>query len=293
VSRIGRMPVAIPQGVEIRSDGEFVLVKGPKGELASRIPPGIAVEVDEKEVRFARSNDEPQQRAWHGLVRSLVANSVEGVTKGFSRELEIVGVGYKAEVKGKAVVFALGYSHPINFPIPDGIAVALDATGRKSGRRPLRSGSCACPIRTRRKGSSTPTRSSGARSERPAGSRTMNRSQARTEARRKVRTRVRRRVKGSGQRPRLAVFKSGRHIYAQVIDDASGATLAHASSLDAALKGEKKGANRETATRVGTLVAERAKGKGIARVVFDRGGYIYHGKVKALAEAARQGGLEF
>jgi large subunit ribosomal protein L6 len=125
------MPVPIPQGVEIRSDGEFVRVKGPKGELASRIPPGIAVEVDKGEVRFARSNDEPQQRAWHGLVRSLVANSVEGVTKGFTRELEIVGVGYKAEVKGRAVVFALGYSHPINFPIPDGIAVALDAKAGK------------------------------------------------------------------------------------------------------------------------------------------------------------------
>jgi len=125
------MPVPIPQGVEIRSDGEFVRVKGPKGELTSRIPPGIAVEIDKGEVRFARSNDEPQQRAWHGLVRSLVANSVEGVTKGFTRELEIVGVGYKAEVKGKAVVFALGYSHPINFPIPDGIAVALDAKAGK------------------------------------------------------------------------------------------------------------------------------------------------------------------
>ncbi|HEX9303687.1 MAG TPA: 50S ribosomal protein L6 [Thermoanaerobaculia bacterium] len=131
MSRIGRMPVPIPQGVEIRSDGEFVRVKGPKGELTSRIPPGIAVEIDKGEVRFARSNDEPQQRAWHGLVRSLVANSVEGVTKGFTRELEIVGVGYKAEVKGKAVVFALGYSHPINFPIPDGIAVALDAKAGK------------------------------------------------------------------------------------------------------------------------------------------------------------------
>ncbi len=131
MSRIGRMPVPIPQGVEIRSDGEFVRVKGPKGELASRIPPGIAVEVDKGEVRFARSSDEPQQRAWHGLVRSLVANSVEGVTKGFTQELEIVGVGYKAEVKGKAVVFALGYSHPINFPIPDGIAVALDAKAGK------------------------------------------------------------------------------------------------------------------------------------------------------------------
>ena len=122
----------------------------------------------------------------------------------------------------------------------------------------------------------------------------MNRSADRTASRRRVRTRIRHRVKGSGERPRLAVFKSGRHIYAQVIDDATGATLAHASSLDPALKGEKKSAaNRETATRVGTLVAERAKGRGIARVVFDRGGYIYHGKVKALAEAARQGGLEF
>jgi large subunit ribosomal protein L18 len=101
-------------------------------------------------------------------------------------------------------------------------------------------------------------------------------------------------VKGSGERPRLAVFKSGKHIYAQVIDDATGATIAHASSLDAALKGEKKpAANRETATRVGVLVAERAKEKGVARVVFDRGGYIYHGKIKALAEAARQGGLDF
>jgi large subunit ribosomal protein L18 len=122
----------------------------------------------------------------------------------------------------------------------------------------------------------------------------MNVSEARTGSRRRIRSRIRRRVKGSGERPRLAVFKSGRHIYAQVIDDATGATIAHASSLDPSLKGEKKsGANRETATRVGTLVAERAKEKGIGRVVFDRGGYIYHGKVKALAEAARQGGLEF
>lgn len=122
----------------------------------------------------------------------------------------------------------------------------------------------------------------------------MNRSESRTGSRRRIRSRIRRRVKGSGRRPRLAIFKSGRHIYAQVIDDASGATIAHASSLDPVVKSEKKpSANRETATRVGALVAERAKEKGVARVVFDRGGYIYHGKVKALAEAARQGGLEF
>jgi len=116
----------------------------------------------------------------------------------------------------------------------------------------------------------------------------------RVEARRRVRVRIRTKVRGSSDRPRLAIFKSGRHIYAQVIDDANGRTLAHASSLDAGMrKQEKTGANAATAKRVGKLVADRAKEKGIARVVFDRGGYIYHGKVKALADAAREGGLEF
>ena len=114
------------------------------------------------------------------------------------------------------------------------------------------------------------------------------------DARRRVRVRIRRKVRGSTERPRLAIFKSGRHIYAQVIDDGTGRTLAHASSLDPGLRGEAKvGANLVGARRVGQLVAERAKQKGVARVVFDRGGYIYHGKVKALADAAREGGLEF
>jgi large subunit ribosomal protein L18 len=122
----------------------------------------------------------------------------------------------------------------------------------------------------------------------------MSRSQSRTEARARVRIRIRQRVKGEAGRPRLAVYKSGRHIYAQVIDDGRGSTLAHASSLDAGLKKEAKGgASREAAGKVGTLVAERAKKAGITKVVFDRGGYRYHGRVKALAEGARSGGLEF
>ena len=116
----------------------------------------------------------------------------------------------------------------------------------------------------------------------------------RVESRRRVRVRIREKVRGSAARPRLAVFKSGRHIYAQVIDDVSGHTVAHASSVEAELrKGDKAGANVTTAGRVGELVAVRAKEKGIAKVVFDRGGYIYHGKVRALADAARKGGLEF
>ncbi len=144
------MPVAIPKGVEVKQDGVLVRVKGPKGELASRIPAGLKVTVANNEVRIARASDEPQQRAFHGLLRSLVANAVRGVTKGFSKDLEIVGVGYKAEVKGKAVLFSLGYSHPVNFPIPEGISVALDAKAGKmtiSGADRQKVGQTAAEIR--------------------------------------------------------------------------------------------------------------------------------------------------
>jgi large subunit ribosomal protein L6 len=131
VSRIGKMPVVIPKGVDVLADAQTVRVKGPKGELVSRIPGGLSVSVADGQVRITRGDDEPHSRAIHGLLRSLVANSVEGVTKGFTKELEISGVGYKAEVRGKSVVFSLGYSHPIDFPIPEGVAVAIDA---KAGR---------------------------------------------------------------------------------------------------------------------------------------------------------------
>ena len=110
--------------------------------------------------------------------------------------------------------------------------------------------------------------------------------------RRAVHTRIRKKISGSDQRPRLAVFRSLNHIYAQVIDDASGQTLVSASTTESAFNG-KSGGNVEAAKEVGRLVAERAKEKGVNRVVFDRGGYIYHGRVKSLAEAAREAGLEF
>ena len=115
------------------------------------------------------------------------------------------------------------------------------------------------------------------------------------ELRERRKLRVRRKIrKTSTNRPRLSIFRSNKHIYAQVIDDDKGATLAAASTLDKDLKGEgKSGADRSAAEAVGKLVAERAKAAGITDVVFDRGGYIYHGRVKALAEAAREGGLTF
>ena len=108
--------------------------------------------------------------------------------------------------------------------------------------------------------------------------------------RRRVRSRLARTNKG---RPRLSVFRSGRHIYAQIIDDVAGHTLAAASTLDETLRAGKTGANKEAAEAVGKLLAERAKAAGVTAVVFDRGGYLFHGRVKALADAAREGGLDF
>jgi large subunit ribosomal protein L18 len=118
--------------------------------------------------------------------------------------------------------------------------------------------------------------------------------QRRHELRERRHQRVRKKVSGTSERPRLAVFRSEHHIYAQVIDDTQGHTLAAASTLDGTLKSEVKyGGNVEAAKRVGQLVAERAREKGVQRVVFDRGGFAYHGRVAALADAAREAGLEF
>ncbi len=150
MSRIGKMPVTIPKGVDVKADAATVRVKGPKGELSSAIPAGLTVSVADGLVRIARGSDEPRMRAVHGLLRSLVANNVEGVTKGFTRELEISGVGYKAEVRGKSVVFSLGYSHPVDFAIPDGIAIAIDAKAGKmtvTGADKQRVGQTAAEIR--------------------------------------------------------------------------------------------------------------------------------------------------
>lgn len=130
MSRIGKKEITLPKGVEVRQNGEAVVVKGPKGSLSIPLAPGITMKVENNVVQFARGNEERQSKATHGLIRALVANNVRGVTEGFKRELDIIGVGYRAEVKGKEVVFQLGYSHPIKFPIPQGIEISVDG---KSG----------------------------------------------------------------------------------------------------------------------------------------------------------------
>ncbi len=125
MSRIGRKPIPLPKGVTVKIEDHAVAVQGPKGKLDTHLPAGIRVEQKDGNLVAIREND--SQAAVHGLARALVNNAVEGVTKGWNRDLEIVGIGYRAEMKGKGtVVFSLGYSHLIEYPLPSGIEVAVD-----------------------------------------------------------------------------------------------------------------------------------------------------------------------
>jgi len=125
MSRIGKKPIPLPKGVTYAVEGNTVTVKGPKGTVTTHMPGGVKLETNDGNLVVARDDD--SKAAIHGLVRALVNNSVEGVTKGWTKELDIVGIGYRAEMKGKGtVVFTLGYSHPIEYPLPTGIEVTID-----------------------------------------------------------------------------------------------------------------------------------------------------------------------
>ena len=125
MSRIGKKPIPLPKGVTFKIEGNTVAVHGPKGKVETPLPAGIRVEQQDGNLVAIREND--SQAAVHGLARALVNNAVEGVTKGWTRELEIVGIGYRAELKGKGtVVFTLGYSHPIEYPLPTGVEATVD-----------------------------------------------------------------------------------------------------------------------------------------------------------------------
>jgi large subunit ribosomal protein L6 len=126
MSRIGKKPITIPGGVTVKVLDRAVEVKGPKGTLRQMVPPGIDFAMDGAVLQAKRSTDDPQLAKFHGLARSLVANAVTGVTEGFKRELDIVGVGYRAELKGKQVILALGYAHAVVFDIPPGIDITID-----------------------------------------------------------------------------------------------------------------------------------------------------------------------
>ena len=127
MSRVGKKPIPVPSGVTINVNADSVDVKGPKGKMRQLLPPGVRFELGDGQLQaqLIREDDRTMSK-FHGLARSLVANAVHGVSEGFSKELDIVGIGYRAEVQGKQVVFALGYSHPVVFDVPPGIEIAVD-----------------------------------------------------------------------------------------------------------------------------------------------------------------------
>lgn len=125
MSRIGRKPIAIPAGVEVKMADGIVTVKGPKGELTQKIHPNMIVDIQPGVVTVSRPNDEKQNRSLHGMSRTLIANMVEGVSNGYKKQLEIVGVGYKAQKEGKNLVMNLGYSHQVIMPEIDGITIEV------------------------------------------------------------------------------------------------------------------------------------------------------------------------
>ncbi len=126
MSRIGKQPIKVPSGVELKIVGSSVSVKGPKGNLQREMHPNMKIEFQDSEVRVLRSTDDRLDRSLHGLTRSLINNMVVGVTEGYSKQLNIVGVGYKVALKGKDLLLNLGHSHEINYPAPDGIEFEVD-----------------------------------------------------------------------------------------------------------------------------------------------------------------------
>ena len=126
MSRIGKKPIPVPQGVKIALEDNTVKVEGPKGRLSQSIPSGLSVKMDGQILTVDRSSDHRTMRALHGLTRSLLANMVHGVKDGFERKLDIVGIGYRAQLQGKNLQLALGYSHPVIFPIPDGVQAEVE-----------------------------------------------------------------------------------------------------------------------------------------------------------------------
>jgi large subunit ribosomal protein L6 len=130
MSRVGRLPIAIPSGVTVKVDGPRVVVAKDKVSLTNPLPGGISCALESSTLTFTRENDSRRLRALHGLTRALVANAVKGVSEGFKRDLEIIGIGYRAQVQGRMLQLALGFSHPVEFAIPDGVEIKVEKQTR-------------------------------------------------------------------------------------------------------------------------------------------------------------------
>lgn len=299
-SHIGKLPIAIPAGVEVKIEGQNFSAKGAKGSDSYVVPEGITAAVEGNEIVLTAADDLRPTRAKHGLARSIMAGMVKGVHDGYSKTLEIVGTGYRAVAKGQGIEFFLGYSHTITVNPPEGITlkvtdanhVVVEGTDKQVvGQVAANTASCALRNPTRARASSTPMNASCARLERLVSDMSVAiLGKGKKVALKRRHARIRKRISGTPERPRLVVTRSNRHMVAQVVDDTKGITLVSASTLQADFAGFE-GTKTEAAKKVGELIAEKAKAAGITAVVFDRGGNKYTGRVAAVADGAREGGL--
>ena len=296
MSRIGKLPISIPAGVTVAQDKDgIVTVKGPKGELSQKVDPSIKVKIEDGHVTFEIDENSPvnvkQKQAFHGLYRALVNNMVVGVSEGYKKEMELVGVGYRVSNQGNIIEFALGYTHPIFIQLPKEVKVETKSERNQNPQIILEScdkqllGLICAKIRSFRM--PEPYKGKGILFKGEVIRRKSGKTK-KEERRIKIKYRIRKNVFGTAERPRLSVFRSNKQIYAQIINDLEGKTLASASSL-----GLEAMPKIQQAEKVGELVAKKAQEAGVTAVVFDRNGYLYHGRVKSLADAARKGGLNF
>ena len=309
MSRIGRHPIAIPAGVTVEiAENNVVTVKGPKGTLEKALPTEMEIKQEGEEIVVTRPNDLKKMKSLHGLTRTLINNMVIGVTEGYQKVLEVNGVGYRAAKSGNKLTLNLGYSHPVEMEDPEGVETVVEGQNKiiVKGLSKEKVGQFAAEIRDKRR--PEPYKGKGIKYadeviRRKVGktgkkiskeSVKMVSKKSRSEVRVNKHRKLRNRLSGTAECPRLAVFRSNNHMYAQIIDDTVGNTLVSASTLQKDVKANlEKTNNVDAAAYLGKVIAEKALEKGIKDVVFDRGGFIYQGKVQALADAAREAGLNF
>ena len=296
MSRVAKAPVSIPAGVEVKVDGQTVTVKGKTATLSKTFNDAVVINVSDKEVTFAPREGFDKADAHAGTARAIVNSFVSGLVKPFEKKLTLIGVGYRAAAKGNVLSLALGYSHPIEYAIPEGVSVECPSQTEivlKSADKALL-GQVAANVRAYR--APEPYKGKGVRyaDEVVRIKETKKKSGKKMD---KKSSRLRRALKARCKMAelgaiRLVVFRTPRHIYAQVIDD--GKVIVAASTLEKEVKEQVKyTGNKDAAKVVGKIVAERALAKDVKTVSFDRSGFQYHGRVAALAEGAREAGLQF